>query len=241
MRPFDYVRAGSTGEATAVAAEGTAYIAGGTNLLDLMKLEVMAPDRLVDINRLDLDGVEPTVEGGLRIGALVRNSDLAADPVVRRDYQLLARALLAGASGQLRQGDDRRQPAAADALLLLLRHGDPCNKRVPGRAAAIDGFNRIHAILGASELHRHASERHGGGAAGARRPRRDRGRGRDPPHPARRTSTAPRRHARTGRRCSAGRADHRGPATAADRRRQIYRKVRDRSSYAFAWSRSRRR
>lgn len=153
MRPFDYARAGSVADATEAAAAGAVFIAGGTNLLDLMKLEVMAPDRLVDINRLDLDGVERTAEGGLRIGALVRNSDLAADPSVRRDWPLLSRALLSGASGQLRN-------KATTAGNLLQRTRCPyfydtaaaCNKRAPGSGCdAIGGFNRSHAILGASE------------------------------------------------------------------------------------------
>ena len=128
-------------------------IAGGTNLLDLMKLEVMAPDRLVDINRLELGGVERTDDGGVRIGALVRNSDLAADPVIRRDYPLLSRALLAGASGQL-----RNKATTGGNLLQRTRcyyfydTAMPCNKREPGSGCqAIGGFNRIHAILGASE------------------------------------------------------------------------------------------
>ena len=153
MRPFDYDRAGTREQATAAAAAGAVFIAGGTNLLDLMKLEVMAPDRLVDINRLDLDGIEPEAGGGLRIGALVRNSDLAAHPVVRRDYPVLARALLAGASGQL-----RNKATTGGNLLQRTRcyyfydTAMPCNKRAPGSGChAIGGFNRIHAILGASE------------------------------------------------------------------------------------------
>lgn len=153
MRPFDYARAQTRPDATAAASQGAAFIAGGTNLLDLMKLEVMTPDRLVDINRLDLDGIEPTPGGGLRIGALVRNSDLAADPVVRRDYPVLSRALLAGASGQL-----RNKATTGGNLLQRTRcfyfydTAMPCNKRAPGTGCqAIGGFNRIHAILGASE------------------------------------------------------------------------------------------
>jgi xanthine dehydrogenase YagS FAD-binding subunit len=153
MRPFDYARALTRPDATAAASQGAAFIAGGTNLLDLMKLEVMTPDRLVDINRLDLDGIEPTKGGGLRIGALVRNSDLAADPVVRRDYPVLSRALLAGASGQL-----RNKATTGGNLLQRTRcfyfydTAMPCNKRAPGTGCqAIGGFNRIHAILGASE------------------------------------------------------------------------------------------
>lgn len=153
MKPFDYTRAAGRAQAIAAAAGGAVYIAGGTNLLDLMKLEVMAPDRLVDINRLDFDGIEPVEGGGLRIGALVRNSDLAAEPAVRRDWPLLSRALLAGASGQL-----RNKATTGGNLLQRTRcyyfydTATPCNKRDPGAGcAAIGGFNRIHAILGASE------------------------------------------------------------------------------------------
>lgn len=102
MRPFDYARASSPANARSMAGRNAAFIAGGTNLLDLMKLEVMRPERLIDINRLDLGNIEPTNDGGLRIGTLVRNSDLAADMRIRRNYPVLAQALLAGASGQLR-------------------------------------------------------------------------------------------------------------------------------------------
>src|SRR2546428_715811 len=104
MRAFTYERAHSPAEAAAAAmrTEGAKFIAGGTNLLDLMKLEIETPAHLIDVNGLALDKIEPTQEGGLRIGALVRNTDLAADRSVRRDYAVLSRALLAGASGQLR-------------------------------------------------------------------------------------------------------------------------------------------
>ncbi len=153
MRPFEYSRAGSSGEAAALARDGATFIAGGTNLLDLMKLEVMAPDRLVDINRLDLGGIEPTEDGGLRIGALVRNSDLAADATVRKDYKVLAEALLAGASGQL-----RNKATTGGNLLQRTRcyyfydTAMPCNKREPGTGcAAIGGITRLHAIFGTSE------------------------------------------------------------------------------------------
>ncbi len=154
MRAFDYVRAGDTAEAVREAGGAeTRVIAGGTNLLDLMKLEVMAPGKLVDINRLDLGGIEATEEGGLRIGALVTNSDLAADARVRRDWPVLSRALLAGASGQL-----RNKATTGGNLLQRTRcyyfydRGEPCNKREPGSGcAAKDGMNRILAILGTSE------------------------------------------------------------------------------------------
>src|ERR1700722_20255764 len=104
MKPFTYERATTPAEAAASAAriEGAKFVAGGTNLLDLMKLQIETPKHLIDVNGLSLNKIEPTAEGGLRIGALVRNTDLAADKRVRRDYGLLSRALLAGASGQLR-------------------------------------------------------------------------------------------------------------------------------------------
>ena len=104
MNPFSYARATSPADAAAAALQtpGARFIAGGTNLLDLMKLGIESPTHLIDVNGLALDKIEPTAEGGLRVGALVRNTDLAADTRVRRDYGVLARALLAGASGQLR-------------------------------------------------------------------------------------------------------------------------------------------
>ena len=103
MKSFTYERATSPAEAAAAARlPGAKFIAGGTNLLDLMKLQIEAPSHLIDVNGLALDKIEATPDGGLRIGALMRNTDLAADARVRRDYALLARALLAGASGQLR-------------------------------------------------------------------------------------------------------------------------------------------
>jgi xanthine dehydrogenase YagS FAD-binding subunit len=152
MNQFDYVRAGTAGEATRLVRDGATFIAGGTNLLDLMKLEVMTPVRLVDISRLDLGGVDRTADGGLRIGAMVRNSDLAADQTVRRDYPVLAKALLAGASGQL------RNMATTGGNLLqrtrcyyLYDTAMPCNKREPGSGcAAIGGVTRLHAIFGTS-------------------------------------------------------------------------------------------
>lgn len=153
MRPFDYIRARSTEEATRRAAQTGTFIAGGTNLLDLMKLEVMAPEALVDINRLDLDRIEDAVGGGLRIGALVTNSDLANDMRVRRDWPVLSRALLAGASGQLRNkattGGNLLQRTRC---LYFYDRAMACNKREPGSGcAARDGFNRILAVLGTSE------------------------------------------------------------------------------------------
>ncbi len=154
MRAFIYERADTLQRAAALsAAPGAKIIAGGTNLLDLMKLQVETPERLVDINRLALDQIEDTPAGGLRIGATVRNSDLAHDPRVRRRYGVLSRALLAGASAQLRNkattGGNLLQRTRCYYFYDLTK---PCNKRSPGSGcAALAGFNRIHAVLGGSE------------------------------------------------------------------------------------------
>lgn len=155
MRAFTYERAATPAEAAAAAARtpGAKFIAGGTNLLDLMKLQIETPRHLIDVNRLGLDRIEATPDGGLRIGALVRNTDLAADARVRRDYGVLSRALLAGASGQL-----RNKATTAGNLLQRTRcpyfydTTKPCNKREPGAGcSAIGGFNRNLAIVGTSE------------------------------------------------------------------------------------------
>src|SRR3984957_11028599 len=154
MKAFTYQRADSAAHAAAAALKpGAKIIAGGTNLLDLMKLHVETPSNLVDINRLPLDKIEETPEGGLRIGALVRNSDLAADQRVRQHYGVLSRALLAGASAQLRNkattGGNLLQRTRCYYFYDITK---PCNKRNPGSGcAALGGFNRIHAILGASD------------------------------------------------------------------------------------------
>jgi xanthine dehydrogenase YagS FAD-binding subunit len=155
MKSFTYERAKSPADAAAIAARtpGAKFIAGGTNLLDLMKLQIETPAHLIDVNRLALDKMEVTPDGGLRIGALVRNTDLAADERVRRDYGVLSRALLAGASGQL-----RNKATTAGNLLQRTRcpyfydTNQPCNKRQPGSGcAAIGAFSRQHAVVGASE------------------------------------------------------------------------------------------
>ncbi|GJD89547.1 Aldehyde oxidoreductase FAD-binding subunit PaoB [Methylobacterium hispanicum] len=155
MKAFSYERPKTVQEAAQIAAErpNARFIAGGTNLLDLMKLQIETPRTLVDVNRLPLDQVADTGDGGLRVGALVRNSELAAHPRVRREYGVLAKALLAGASGQL-----RNKATTAGNLLQRTRcyyfHDTtkPCNKRAPGSGcAAIGGYNRIMAVLGASE------------------------------------------------------------------------------------------
>ena len=154
MRPFSYEQAATPAAAAAAAARNpdAKFIAGGTNLLDLMKLEIEKPAHLIDVNGLALDKIESTPDGGMRIGALVRNTDLAADARVRREYPLLSRALLAGASGQLRN-------SATTAGNLLQRTRCPyfydtnqaCNKRDPGSGcAAMQGFSRQLAVIGSS-------------------------------------------------------------------------------------------
>ena len=155
MKQFEYERATDPGHAVAAVADrpGAVFLAGGTNLVDHLKLGVAAPDTVVDIGRLELDAVEDSGDGGVRVGAMVRNSDLAAHPRIRRDYPVLSRALLSGASGQLRN-------AATTGGNLLQRTRcvyfqdvtTPCNKREPGSGcSAIGGYVRYHAILGASE------------------------------------------------------------------------------------------
>lgn len=155
MKSFTYEKATSPASAAAsMAKAGNAkFIAGGTNLLDLMKLEIETPAHLIDVNGLGFDKIEPAPDGGLRIGALVRNTALAADERVRRDYGLLSRALLAGASGQL-----RNKATTAGNLLQRTRcpyfydTNMPCNKRKPGSGcSAIGGITRSHAVIGTSE------------------------------------------------------------------------------------------
>ena len=155
MKSFTYERPSSTAEAAAAVTRtpNAKFIAGGTNLLDLMKLQIETPTHLVDVNGLNLDKVEATPEGGLRIGALVRNTDLAADARVRKDYAVLSRALLAGASGQL-----RNKATTAGNLLQRTRcpyfydTAQACNKRQPGSGCSgIDGVSRSLAVIGSSE------------------------------------------------------------------------------------------
>jgi xanthine dehydrogenase YagS FAD-binding subunit len=154
MKACTYERAHSTADAVAAIARtpDAKFIAGGTNLLDLTKLQIETPGHLIDVNGLGLDKIEPTTDGGLRVGALVRNTDLATDLRVRRDYALLSRALLAGASGQL-----RNKATTAGNLLQRTRcpyfydTNQQCNKRLPGSGCgALAGFNRQHAIIGSS-------------------------------------------------------------------------------------------
>jgi xanthine dehydrogenase YagS FAD-binding subunit len=155
MKSFTFEKANSPAAAASAAVRTTnaKFIAGGTNLLDLMKLEIETPAHLIDVNGLAFDKIEATSEGGLRIGALVRNTALAADERVRRDYGLLSRALLAGASGQL-----RNKATTAGNLLQRTRcpyfydTNQPCNKRSPGSGcAAIGGVTRQHAVIGSSD------------------------------------------------------------------------------------------
>jgi xanthine dehydrogenase YagS FAD-binding subunit len=154
MKEFEYVRAGNAGQAISEVAEesGARFLAGGTNLLDLMKYGVESADRLVDISHLPLHKIELLTGGGLRVGAMVRNSDLAADPHILKNFPVLSQALLAGASPQL-----RNMATTGGNLLQRTRcyyfydTAFSCNKRKPGSGcSAIDGVNRIHAILGQS-------------------------------------------------------------------------------------------
>jgi xanthine dehydrogenase YagS FAD-binding subunit len=155
MIGFQYTRANDVADAVRqISADPTAkFIAGGTNLIDLMKEDVERPSRLIDITRLPLKSVEETADGGLRIGALVPNSDLAYHPLIAQRYPMLASAILAGASAQL-----RNMASTGGNLLQRTRCcyfydiATPCNKREPGSGcSAISGLNRMHAILGASE------------------------------------------------------------------------------------------
>jgi xanthine dehydrogenase YagS FAD-binding subunit len=153
MTPFSYHKPRDVSEAVKLASATTRFIAGGTNLVDLMKENVECPERLIDITGLALDEVEPLPDGGLLIGALVSNADLAWHPLIEKHYPLLSHAILAGASPQL-----RNMASTGGNLLQRTRcyyfydTGTPCNKRVPGSGCpARSGLNRIHAILGASD------------------------------------------------------------------------------------------
>ncbi|NPT37755.1 xanthine dehydrogenase family protein subunit M [Paraburkholderia xenovorans] len=155
MRNFDYVRANSAGQAVNrhAAAQQPSYLAGGTTLLDLVKLDVMQPDQLVDINRLPLRQIETLPDGLLRIGALVTNTELARHSIVRTDYPVLSQALLAGASTQLRNKATTGGNVMQRVRCNYFRDGvSPCNKREPGSGcSAIGGHNRsVHAVLGTS-------------------------------------------------------------------------------------------
>ncbi|HDS1679283.1 TPA: xanthine dehydrogenase family protein subunit M [Pseudomonas putida] len=153
MNPFSYHKPASISEAISLVDLSSQFIAGGTNLVDLMKENVVRPERLIDITGLPLRGIEATANGGLRVGALVSNAELAWHPLVEQGYPLLAQAILAGASPQL-----RNMASTGGNLLQRTRcyyfydTGTPCNKRQPGSGCpARTGLNRIHAILGASD------------------------------------------------------------------------------------------
>jgi xanthine dehydrogenase YagS FAD-binding subunit len=155
MRAFAFQRSQMVADALAAhgGAEDAAFVAGGTTLIDLLKLDVMRPARVIDVNRLPLSRLETTADGGLKIGALVRNSDLAWHEDVRRRYPVLSEALLSGATAQL-----RNMATTAGNLMQRTRcpyfrdNLSPCNKREPGTGcAALEGYNRLHALLGTSE------------------------------------------------------------------------------------------
>ncbi|RKQ96960.1 xanthine dehydrogenase YagS FAD-binding subunit [Kushneria sinocarnis] len=156
MREFDYARADSARQA--VSSHGTneqaAYLAGGTTLLDLVKIDIMRPEQVVDINRLDLNEIETLNDGRTRIGALVTNTALARDERITRDYAVLSEALLSGASTQLRNKATTAGNVMQRVRCPYFRDGvSPCNKREPGSGcAAIGGYNRsVHAVLGTSD------------------------------------------------------------------------------------------
>src|SRR5437016_3211938 len=161
MQSFEFVRAQDASAAVAASARSNTaqqgasvrFVAGGTTLLDLMKLNVELPLQVVDINRLPLDKIEPLPDGGLKIGATVRNADLAHDPIVQRDYAVLSQALLAGASAQLRNMATTGGNLLQRTRCMYFRDtSTPCNKREPGTGcSAIGGANRTLAILGTSE------------------------------------------------------------------------------------------
>ncbi len=154
MDPFSYTKPATVNDAiTSVAAGGAKFVAGGTTLIDLMKLNVERPAALVDINILPLDRIEPQAEGGLKIGALVRNSDLAHDSRVQQMYPVLSEALLSGASPQLRNMATTGGNLLQRTRCYYFRDTNyTCNKREPGSGCpAIDGYNRMQAILGTSE------------------------------------------------------------------------------------------
>jgi xanthine dehydrogenase YagS FAD-binding subunit len=155
MISFDYSRASDVADAVKqmAASPGAKFVAGGTNLVDLMKVYVEKPTKLIDVTRLPLDTVEETASGGLRIGALVRNSDLSYHPVVERRYPMLSSALLAGASQQLRNmATVGGNPLQRTRCAYFYDVATPCNKREPGAGcSAIGGLNRMNAILGTSD------------------------------------------------------------------------------------------
>ncbi len=155
MNPFTFAHVSQPAEAVAAVSRDphAKFVAGGTTLVDLLRLEVETPDRLVDINALPLAKIDVLPGGGVRIGAMVRNSDLANDPTIRKRYPVLSEALLSGASPQLRNMASVGGNLMQRTRCYYFRDTEyPCNKRVPGSGcAALEGFNRIHAVLGTSD------------------------------------------------------------------------------------------
>lgn len=240
MRPFTYERAAGLREAAAAVAArpGAKFIAGGTNLIDLMKLEIEQPVHLVDISRLPLRRIEATPQGGLRIGAQVSNSDLAADMQVRTRYPLLSQALLAGASAQI-----RNKATTAGNLLQRTRcpyfydRGMACNKRAPGSGcSALGGFNRLHAVLGASEacIAVHPSDMAVALTALEARVETIQPDGRTRSLPIGELHRLPEATPHVETTLAAGEMITAVTLPAPPPGRQLYRKVRDRASYAFA-------
>ncbi|WP_159943425.1 MULTISPECIES: xanthine dehydrogenase family protein subunit M [unclassified Nocardiopsis] len=240
MRPFDYVRPAEASSAVATVAgdPGAAYIGGGTNLVDHMKLGIAAPTSLVDVRGLLSDRVEETPEGVLRVGAAVPNSDLAAHPEVRRRFPVLSQALLSGASGQLRNvattGGNLLQRTRC---VYFQNRAMPCNKREPGTGcAAVEGYGRYNAVLGTSE---HCVATHPSDMAVALTALGARVRVLGPE--GERTVDLPGLHRLPGDRPERDTVlEHGELITAVElprlplARRSAYRKVRDRASYAFA-------
>lgn len=236
MKPFEYVRAGSAQDAVRQGAEGR-YLGGGTNLVDLMKLEIEKPDRLVDVSRLASDQIEDGPDG-LRVGAGVSNTALAAHPVVRQRYPLLSTALLSGATQQLRNkatvGGNFLQRTRCQYFYDGFR---ACNKREPGSGCdALEGLNRFHAILGASEhcIAVHPSDMAVAMAAldaGVETLKPD---GSNRCIPARSLHRLPGDMPHIDHVLEEGELITHVLLPASPPSRQLYRKVRDRSSYAFA-------
>jgi xanthine dehydrogenase YagS FAD-binding subunit len=240
MKPFSYEQAKDVAGALRAVAErpNAKFIAGGTNLIDLMKVRVETPAHLVDVNHLPLAGVEETPEGGLRIGALVRNHALAGDPRVRKAYPVLSEALLAGASGQLRN----RATTAGNLLqrtrcFYFYNQGTPCNKREPGSGcAALAGVNRIHAILGDSDacIATHPSDMAVAMTALDAKVETAQADGSTRSIPLAEFHTLPGEHPEVETVLQPGELITAVTLPPAPPGRQAYRKVRDRASYAFA-------
>ena len=238
MKTFTYERAGDPAAAARAAAQpGAKVIAGGTNLIDLMKLEIETPTHLVDVSRLPLAGIEATPEGGLRIGAMATNAQLASHPDVRARYPVVAQAVLAGASGQL-----RNKASVGGNLLQRTRCGyfydpaKPCNKRQPGAGcSALEGFNRMHAILGASEacIATHPSDMAVGMAAIGGRVETVNAEGATRAIPLSELHRLPETTPQVETTLSPGELITAVTLDPPPPGRQLYRKVRDRASYAF--------